>query len=159
MVKWKIKNIIPSFLNCIWSPNMAGWWLSLRGAHPWSYMSLLKSHDKIDMLYLHFHQTNYLQTCQAGHIPWGASTQKARWSFNYMVSWDHLTNSKSSTSFSKRHVITKLIKMVTKYEKFPPLKLHDPSSTCPKKDQVTEWKSYISFFTRFMAIKRVGMVN
>ena len=148
MVKWKIKNIIPSFLNCIWSPNMAGWWLSLRGAHPWSYMSLLKSHDKIDMLYLHFHQTN-----------WGASTQKARWSFNYMVSWDHLTNSKSSTSFSKRHVITKLIKMVTKYEKFPPLKLHDPSSTCPKKDQVTEWKSYISFFTRFMAIKRVGMVN
>ena len=50
---------------------------------------------QINTLYLLFHYANSLQKWQAGDLLWGAPTHKVIWPFNYLVSWDHVTNLKS----------------------------------------------------------------
>ena len=58
------------------------------------------------------------------------SADKAKWSFNYMVSRDRVTNLKSYTSFSRRPMSTKLGKMRTYREKLSAIRSHDPLIVC-----------------------------
>ena len=63
-VTWHTKTIISPLLECLWSPKLAEWWLTLRGkSHMilWS-RGLLRSRDKLKLLYLQYHPAYGHQT-------------------------------------------------------------------------------------------------
>ena len=89
----------------------------------------MRSRAKLNKLYLHFHYTNAKQKCDGdddGDLLWEISIHKFKWSFNYEVSWDRVTNWKSYISFSRRPMGTKLGKIMTYREKLSTIWSHDP---------------------------------
>ena len=40
VVTWQIKNIITPLSQGLWIPNLAGWWVRIRGPHPQSHVTL-----------------------------------------------------------------------------------------------------------------------
>ena len=96
LIKWsyykvisQTKIIISSIPQCLWPPNMAGWWVTLSGFHPYSYStqwqrSLARSRDKLKPLYLHYYSPYSHQTWQGDDISCGVPTQEVTWSFNYV---------------------------------------------------------------------------
>ena len=42
--------------------------------------------------YLHYDNAYGNQTYQSGGLPWGTSTDKVIWPFDYVVLWDHVGN-------------------------------------------------------------------
>ena len=40
VVKWQIKNVITPLSQALWIPNLAGWWVRIRGPHPQSHVTL-----------------------------------------------------------------------------------------------------------------------
>ena len=74
-------------------PNLAWWWLTIRGLHPQSYSAfwsrdLARSRDTLELLYLYNHNGYGHQTCHGGVLSWGAFTHKATWP---MVKWQTKT--------------------------------------------------------------------
>ena len=91
------KTIISPLPYWLWPPNLAGWWLTVRGSHPFSYMALLahglvRSWDKLRPLYLHYHIGYGHQTWQGGDLLWGVPTHSVTWPYWHMVLWDHVRN-------------------------------------------------------------------
>ena len=39
-IKWQTKTIISPQPQHLWSPNLTGWWITLKGSYPFSHMSL-----------------------------------------------------------------------------------------------------------------------
>ena len=67
-IVWQIKSIISSVQQCLWPPDLAGWWLILRGSYRYSHMifwlcGLAWSHDQLKTFYFY-----YCNTC--GHQNW-----------------------------------------------------------------------------------------
>ena len=86
---------------------------------------LVRSHYKLNTLYLHFHKTNRHQILQGGDLPWGTFTHKVIWSFKQMVMWDRVTRWKQYISNSTIPITTKFFRMVTYDEGLQPIKSHD----------------------------------
>ena len=83
-IKWKTKIIISSLTQCLWSPNLAGWWISLRGSNLLSHMALesrvpLRLCDKIKTSNLHYQNFYAYQIFQGGNLPWGTPTHNVKW--------------------------------------------------------------------------------
>ena len=90
------KNISP-LPQSQWPPNLAGWWLTMRGSHPLNHATpwsrgLPKSRDKQKSLYL-YHQSAYgHQTWQDGSSPWWPATHKVSLPFGHVILWHHVTS-------------------------------------------------------------------
>ena len=39
-IMWKTKTIIFSLLQCLWTPNLVGWWLTLRDCYHYSHLTI-----------------------------------------------------------------------------------------------------------------------
>ena len=66
-------------LQCLWPPNLAGWWLAMRGYHPLSHMifwsrDLKKSRDKLK--HLHYYNSFGHQIWQDGDLLWVVLSHK-----------------------------------------------------------------------------------
>ena len=90
-------HIIFPLPQCIWPPNLASWWLVMRGFHPYFYFilwspNLSRSRGKLKSLHLHYHNIYGLKIKQKGDLPWLRCTHKAIWPYNLVVLWDHMTN-------------------------------------------------------------------
>ena len=98
-IMWQMKTIISPLPQCLWLPNLVGWWLNLRGSYPSSHMTLwscglMRSHDKLETC-LHYHNSYGYQTWWDGGIQCGASTSKLHdplvtWSCG--ITWQTKTN-------------------------------------------------------------------
>ena len=63
VITWQIKNITFPFSQGLWTPNLAGWWLRMRGPHLQSHVTLqLWSSDKSKIFNLHFRKAQGRQT-------------------------------------------------------------------------------------------------
>ena len=88
---WQTKTIISLIPQCLWPPNLAGWWLTLSGFHPLSCLThwwrdLGRSRDKLKPLYLYYCSPCYdHQTWQGGDLPWGAPMHIVLWPFNHVM--------------------------------------------------------------------------
>ena len=102
-VTWQIKNIISSLLQCLRSPNLSGWGVTATSSHPkvsitspWG--GLVRTPDKINILYLHLQRTHGQDIMQDADLPWEAPTIKAKWTF------DHVTNTSSHVSLENPYL-------------------------------------------------------
>ena len=93
-VTWYIKYFTSLFAIDHWPPNMASWWLTVRGFHPRIHITLSvwvhqRSRDKLKNL----HHTNAYssKTYQGGDILQEAHTHKFAWPFNVVVIWGQMT--------------------------------------------------------------------
>ena len=88
-IAWQTKTILSPLPQCLWPPNMAGWWLTLSGSHPPSYSTLwsrdpVRLRDKLKPLYFHYHNPCGHQTWQVVDLPWG-SYPYSHMTFNQVV--------------------------------------------------------------------------
>ena len=99
-VTWQCKTYIISPLSqCLWSPDLSGWWYTARSSHPWIPMTtqwggLTSSRDKLNILSWRIPMNTKLR--QSADSPWKAPTLKASWPFDHMINvrWhDNLKNS------------------------------------------------------------------
>ena len=81
------KNIITPLTQCIWLPNLVGWWLRLRGFYSWRnwLRGLVRSRDLLELFYLRYRSASGHQTYENGDLPRGTSTQRASWPFSHVV--------------------------------------------------------------------------
>ena len=88
-ITWQTRSIISPLPQCLWPPNLVGWWLTLRFSYTWSQKTLStrafkKLCDKLKPLYLHYHNAYGYQIWQNSDLPWRIPTHKVIW---YFVSW------------------------------------------------------------------------
>ena len=81
-ITWHIKNIASPVSQCLWSPNLSGWWHNARSSHPYILMTskwggLVRSRDKLNTLYPHLWKTHGHQTRLGVNLPWETPTLKA----------------------------------------------------------------------------------
>ena len=80
-ITWLTKPIISSLPQCLWPPNLLGWRLRLRGSYhtvTWLLIwSLIRSHDSLKNLYLHFH-FHRLTATKLGLVTWQRGGSLAR---------------------------------------------------------------------------------
>ena len=71
-IAWQINNVTSPLSQCLRSTNLPRCWLYtiLR------LRRILRSHDKLNTLSSHLHQTDDHQILQDKNLPWGTSTQK-----------------------------------------------------------------------------------
>ena len=99
-VTWQTKTIISPIPQCLWPPNLLGWWLTLSCSDPQSYSTLwshdsAKSRDKQKLSYIHYYKAYNHQTWQNGdHLPWGAPIVIATWPFNHVILLEDMANKK-----------------------------------------------------------------
>ena len=91
---------------------MAGWQNS---------QSFDRSLDKLEALYLYYHNTCGKRTWHSGYIHWGAPTHKGTRYLNLAVLWGHVTNFICTRSMS-----TKYGKLVTYSEGLPFINSYNP---------------------------------
>ena len=63
-VKWQIKKVISPLLQCLCTPNLAGWWLRMRGPHLQSHVNHVVT-CQVKTLYLHIHKACGVQNLAA----------------------------------------------------------------------------------------------
>ena len=90
------KSIFP-LPQCIWTPTLAGWWLTIRGVHPFIHTTLwspvfLRSRENLKRLFIHHHNVYGNQKWWDGDISWGAFKYRGKWSVVHMVIGDQLTS-------------------------------------------------------------------
>ena len=134
------KNIISPLPQCLWLPNLVGWWLTMRGSHILSYMTLYQ----VVFWYNVTNWSRYISTItrcmtiKLGRVvtyrEWllpirtGAPTHKVTCFFDQMVLevawqiWCYI-------STWIRSIATKYGKVVNYCEGLPPLESHDPLMT------------------------------
>ena len=83
---WGTTTIVSLLQQCLSPPNLAGWWLTLRGSAPKVYATLwsrgfARSRDKLEPLYHHYDSTYDHQTWQDGGLSWGTPTE-VTWHFD-----------------------------------------------------------------------------
>ena len=130
----KLKPPLPRLPRCLWSPKLAGVWLTLRG----SYHGLARPNDKVKLLYLHYHSAYDHKTYQEGELLWATSTHKVMWLYNYVVLRVQVTKGKHIFT-TKMPLATKPGRMMTYLERLLPKKSHDhivtysckATCTCP----------------------------
>ena len=79
---------------CLWSSNLARWWLRVRDSHPLNHFtiwlcSLLRSRDKLRTLHFHYQSDYNQQSLQNEKLPSWAPTCKVTSSFDHVVLRDH----------------------------------------------------------------------
>ena len=91
LVTWSRKitpqteTILSHLLRCLWSPNLAGWWITLRGSYPYTHINfysrcLTRSRDE-RKTYFYYHNT-------CGHQTWHCDDiHNVIRSFHVEVSW------------------------------------------------------------------------
>ena len=90
-----IKNTSP-LPQCLWPPNLVGWWLTLRSSHPsregnlWS-CGPARSRHKLK-IYPHNQNAYGNHTRQDGNLPWQATIHKVSRAFHHVALQDHVTN-------------------------------------------------------------------
>ena len=70
---WQTKIIVPSLQQCLWLPNLAGWWLDLRDSVDLSHMTLkscdpARSRDKLRLSYLYYYNAYSHQSKKLGRL-------------------------------------------------------------------------------------------
>ena len=93
----KAKTIISSLAQCLWPPNLAGWWLTLMDSCLWIPTTLwsrglVKLRENLKSLYLHYHSAYVHQTRQDGDLPWLSFTHKSKLPCNHLVLWEFATD-------------------------------------------------------------------
>ena len=93
----KAKTIISSLTQCLWPPNLTGWWITLMDSCLWSPTTLwprglVRSRDNIKSLYLHYHSAYVHQTWQDDDLLWLSFTHKAKLPYNHLVLWEFVTD-------------------------------------------------------------------
>ena len=91
-VTWKIKNTFP-LSQCLWPPNLSGWWHTARSSHPQICIDPLMWWWICEITW----QFKYISTCRktmdtkkaSCWLKWKAATCKAIWHF------DHVTTMRS----------------------------------------------------------------
>ena len=94
-VTWQMKNGIFFLGQSLWPPNLAGWWVIMRGTHPYCHMTLwsrshMRSRDKPKAKYLLFCKFNDLQTWQSMIHDEENSPIMTLWSRDHVKSRDKL---------------------------------------------------------------------
>ena len=89
-IMWETWNIVFPLPECLWAPNLVGWWLTLRSSYPWNYLglwfrSLARSREKLKPIYLYYLNTYDHQTCQGGDLPWETPTHKV--TYGPVITW------------------------------------------------------------------------
>ena len=74
---------------CMWSPNLSGWFHTARRSQPYISMThqwgcFMSSRDKVST-YPHYHNAYGHKTFQGDSIPWRTLTHKFAWPFYYMI--------------------------------------------------------------------------
>ena len=95
------------------------------------------------------------QTCQGNEIPREASTHKFAWHTNEVVLWGHVTN-RIHFSTCRRTTENKPGKLMTYCDKLAALKPHDTVITWSAWGHLTNWKIYISTFTKLGRVLSSG---
>ena len=140
MVTWQIKNVISPLSQGLWTPNVAGWWLRMRGLHLQSHVThqsrahvsiknVLSPHSQGPRLMAHGLQlhgswpsrprvhVSWPRTWYCAESGWGSPTLKVTWHFNCVVTWK-LKTVIFSQLYGRRDVKGKLA-LAKKYTKMP----------------------------------------
>ena len=131
---WETWNIVFPLPECLWAPNLVGWWLTLRSSYPWNYLglwfrSLARSREKLKPIYLYYLNTYDHQTCQGGDLPWETPTHKshmALWSLDLARLCDKLKPLDTATTIP---MPTRFGRVVNYHERLSFRKSHDPLIT------------------------------
>ena len=89
VVIWQMKNVLSPLSQGLWTPNLAGCWLRMRGPHPQSHvMHQSRGHVTNQKRFMStFTKFMSPKTWQGAESKWGGSTQKATWHFSCEVTW------------------------------------------------------------------------
>ena len=92
---------------------------------PWS-CGLASSNDKLNMLYLYYHNDYGYQTWQGSSIEWRMSFSNVRKSLNDVLLQGHVTNYICYISTTTKPLAINLSKVVSYYKMLPPKKSDNP---------------------------------
>ena len=96
----------------------------------WS-RGLARSHDKLKLLYLHYHSAHDHQTWKNSDLPWGAPNHKVIYCLVRMVLQGHVTNENHYISSTRVPMATKLSRMIIYLDGFLSIKSFDPLISWP----------------------------
>ena len=127
---WETKTVLFPIPQCLWPPNLVGWWLTLSGSHPSNHLThwsrgLARLHDKLKPLYFHYYIAYDQENWEGDDFLRGIDIVIVTWPFNKMAFQDHL----AFISYTTIHMTTNLGKVVTYHEELQLIKLLDPSIT------------------------------
>ena len=140
--RWKTKTIISLLTQCLWPQNLTGWWLYFTSIHkvtwPQKKRCPAKSRGKLKS-YIHYDNVWGYKTWQGGDIHWEAFFNKITQTLDHVVLQGHVKYWSVFTSYTcvslqglnkdyttTRLVATKLVKVMTYYEKLSSTNLHNP---------------------------------
>ena len=111
VVTWQIKNVISLLSQGLWIPNLAGWWLWMKGPHPQSHLTY-QPHDHVT------NQKRYISTFTRPMEPhltgwWLKVRGLLAQSYMTLQSCDHMTNKKRYVSIFTKPMDPKLSGVVT----------------------------------------------
>ena len=114
---WQSKCFIYPHALDQWPPNMARWWLTVRGFHSkndliFETCGQARSRGKLQG-YLHYYNASGFQTCQGGEVRQGARTHEFGKPLIDMFLLDHVINQIQFISTCRRPIVTKLGKVLT----------------------------------------------
>ena len=123
------ETILSPLPQSLWPPDLAGWWLTLKGVYPKCHSTLCscvftRSRDRLKPLYLFYHSVYGHKTWHGGYIQWGASFHKVK----TFITWP------CKVMWQVRYVIfsttmpmaTKLNRVIIYNEEIPSIKSQDP---------------------------------
>ena len=97
---------------CLWSPKLTGWWLTVRGSHTQSHMliwsrDLARSLHKLKALDLRY-RSLWSQNLTGSRLTARDFTYRVTWLFNFDILRDNMGNHKRYISTTKMYEARKL---------------------------------------------------
>ena len=94
---WQIMNIKPPLSRCVWSQDLSGWWHVARSSNLWirvtpQWSGHVRSHGKLNALYLHRQKTRGHQTKQGAELQWEVPILNAIGPLDYVINVRSLDN-------------------------------------------------------------------
>ena len=150
-----IQNISP-LPQCLCSPNLVGRWYTLKAIK--LYNLLITQPSQITWQIKNF--ISQLPQClKTAHLAACWLRKRSFQPQSHMVLWGHMKNQLYYISTFRGPNYTKLGKVVTERYRLPCLKSYDPLITWATCEPVTNWKNYISKFTRLITSKLARVVT
>ena len=114
-ITWQAKNFIFLLPDCLWSPNLTRFWLTVMESCPWRCIIIWsrgfgRVRDKPKSLYLHYESLYGHLTWENGNLSWETSAYKVKWRFVHVLLRHHVTS-------QRRYISTTTVSMVTNFGK------------------------------------------